>query len=615
MIQILRRATITAILICTVSVAASAAKLSPALASQLASLPDAANVGVVIVSFNTSAGLDASHLDLLRNVGITRGVTLQQLGMVATPATAGQVRALVNNSAVRSVWSNDQLTYFLNQARVLCGVDRVRIDPSFTRANRGLPLAGQGNFSVVINDTGIDGTHQDLHYPTHVIQNVQIVTDTCVLSQGSPTPPCPSAPEQRFTPLLTIENVPDPDTHVGHGTHCAGIVAGTGQASGGLYAGVAPGANLIGCGSGAVLLVLNALGGVEGSLSNQFLYNIRIISNSWGGGGPFDPNDPIYIASKKAAHNNIVVCFAAGNSGPGPDTDNPYAKAPWVIAVGAGTKEGGLANFSSRGIPKEERLADNDPNNDFDAPTIVAPGTGREFDSDSSKFSLRIVSTRSSTNAVANGATDDTEIPPAFLPFYTQIEGTSMATPFAAGVAALMLGADPTLTPALVKQIMQQTATLMPGYEEFQVGAGYINAYAAVDKVFNRSKSYGLVNNPTFNAQLTVIPDPHPETWGFDFSYIDDSVNTHSFTVRQGVGILDVRVDFGNTPATSQGNVFFLTLTDPTGRQFVGGPSLPALTRSRLELRLGGPLHRALTALVSAGVLPRVSPATCPDRV
>jgi serine protease AprX len=613
MFQMIRRTVFSAMLLCILCAAASAARLNPSLASKLATLPDSAAVGVVIVSFNTTSGLNAAHLDALRAVGITRGITLQRLGMVATPATVGQVRALASNSAVRSVWSNDQLVYFNNQARVLVGIDKLRADPAFRIG--GLPIAGQGNFSAVINDTGIDGTHSDLKYPNHVIQNVQIVMDDCILSQGSPTPPCPAAPEQRFTPLLVLENIIDTDTHVGHGTHCAGILGGTGQASGGLYTGVAPGVNLIGCGSGAALFVLNALGGFEWSLTNQFLYHIRIISNSWGGGGPFDPEDPINIASKQAYDANIIVCFAAGNSGPGPDTDNPYAKAPWVIGVGAGTKEGGLAGFSSTGIPKEERLADSDPNNDFDAPTIVAPGTGREFASDSSKFSARIVSTRSISNVVANGLTDDVEIPPQFLPFYTQIEGTSMATPHAAGIVALMLSGDVTLTPDDVKQILRQTATPMPGYEEFQVGSGYVNAYAAVDKVINRAKNFGAVNNPTFNTQLTVIPDPNPETWGFDFSYVDNSVNTHSFTVRQGIGILDVRIDFGNSIPTSQGNVFFLTLTDPTGRQFVSGASLPVLTLPRLELRLRGPAPGAWTAQVSAGFLEGVVPATIPEHV
>ncbi|MFY9555060.1 MAG: S8 family serine peptidase, partial [Blastocatellia bacterium] len=336
MLATLRRFTIALFLICAFSLVASAARISPTLSSRIATLPDSAGIGVIIISFNTTGGLTSSHLDVLRAVGITRGITLQQLGMVAAPATAGQVRELSRSTVVRSVWPNDQLSYFMNQARVLAGVDRLRTDPGF-RTNGGLPIAGQGNFSAVINDSGIDATHTDLKYSTHVIQNVQIVMDGCILSQGSPTPPCPSAPEDRFTPLLVVENIPNTDTHVGHGTHCAGILGGTGQASSGLYTGVAPGVNLIGCGSGAGLFILNALGGFEWSMANQFLYHIRIISNSWGGGGPFDPDDPINIASKKAYEANIIVCFAAGNAGPGPDTDNPYAKAPWVIGVGAGT--------------------------------------------------------------------------------------------------------------------------------------------------------------------------------------------------------------------------------------------------------------------------------------
>ena len=106
-----------------------------------------------------------------------------------------------------------------------------------------------------------------------------------------------------------------------------------------------------------------------------------------GGNGPFNPDDPVSIASKTAHDNNIIVAFAAGNSGPGRDTMNPYAKAPWVVGVAAGTKEGGLADFSSRGVAKDVRLSNADPNDDYNAPTITAPGTGREFASDAAKFS------------------------------------------------------------------------------------------------------------------------------------------------------------------------------------------------------------------------------------
>src|SRR5581483_10722515 len=458
---------------------ASAATLSQKLNAQLKSLSGSASVGVVIITFNTSNGLNASHLSALLAVGITKGIMLKNLGMVAAPATAAQVKALSASPAVRSIWSNDQLSWLEVQTNTLTGVDRLRNDAAITRQNGGLPVSGHGNFSVVINDSGIDARHDDLKFGSHVVQNVQILTDTATLSG--------------FTSLVTVENVPDTDLNVGHGTHCAGIVGGSGQDSGGLYEGVAPGAKLIGTGSGAVLFILNGLGGFEWSLANQSTYGIRIISNSWGGNGPFDPSDPINIATKAAHDHNIIVAFAAGNSGPGKNTMNPYAKAPWVIGVAAGTKEGGLASFSSRGTPKEERLNDNDPNNDFDAPTITAPGTGREFAGDAGKFTSDVVSTRSITNVFANGETADTELPTQYIPFYTQISGTSMATPYVAGTAALMLEADPTLSPDDVKQIIVDTASNMPGYDDFEVGAGYINAYAAVDKVFNRSKAYGTL--------------------------------------------------------------------------------------------------------------------------
>jgi serine protease AprX len=587
--------------------AAQAATLSPTLQSQLSTLADDASVGTVIVTFKTDGGLKASNLDLLRSVGITRGWTLQALGMVAAPATAGQVRQLAANSAIRSIWSNDRLYYFDNQARTLAGVDKLRSDTYISKTfNGGFPVNGKG-ITVVINDSGIDATHNDLKYPDHVIQNVQILSDAstgttcteqtgCIIGDG-------------FTPLVYKEDVPNTDTHVGHGTHCAGIVGGSGVQSGGLYSGVAPGARLIGTGSGAGLFILNALGGYNWSLGNQGKYAIRIISNSWGSSGSFNPDNPINVATFLAYDQyHIVSVFAAGNSGPGWDTHNPYAKAPWVISVGAGTKEGGLASFSSRGTPKEDRLSNGDPNDDYDAPTIVAPGTGREFESNIGKFTSDIISTRAISNIVSNGLTADEEIQTTYLPFYTQISGTSMATPHVAGVVALMLSADPTLMPDEVKQILQETATRMPNYEEFQVGAGYVNAYAAVDKVFHRAKGYGIFSNPAFNTDLT-------STWSaptnFSLLYIPQPVgpqstntNTYRFTVEPGRGMLNMVIKFGTNPATAQtGNSMAFALyppgcqapqTNPTAPlpacAYSSGVALPALDAPNRQIVVKNPV-------------------------
>ena len=170
------------------------------------------------------------------------------------------------------------------------------------------------------------------------------------------------------------------------------------------------------------------------------------------------------------------------------------------MGIAAGTKEGMLADFSSRGIPRDERLSDDDPLNDNalrrwprpePAATFAAAWLAMDSRPTSSPFAL-------STNLTSNGLTADTEIAPGMLPFYTQISGTSMATPFVAGVVALMLDADPTLTPDEIRQILTETTTRMPGYQEYEVGAGYVNAYAAVDKVFNRAKAYSNFSEADF---------------------------------------------------------------------------------------------------------------------
>jgi serine protease AprX len=578
----LRRFRTSALVLCVLMILAtaglaSAATLGPSLTAKLNGLAGPESIGTVIVAFKTSNGLNASHLATLNAAGISRGYTLQNLGMVASPATAAQVRTLAASPAVRSIWLNDRLQYLNDQTRVVTGVDRMRTDPDFARLNHGLPVSGKGNFALVINDSGIDGTHPDLH--DHLIQNVQSFTDTGTLAG--------------FVPPVFLENVPDTDTNVGHGTHCAGIAAGTGAASGGQYAGVAPGVNLIGFGSGAAILILNGLGGFEYSIANQSRYNIRIISNSWGGQGAFNPDDPISIASKKAHDRGIVVVFAAGNSGPGKDTMSSEPKAPWVISVAAGTKEGGLASFSSRGVPKSQRAA-----GDANAPTITAPGTGREFASNSGRFTAAVVSTRSKTNIFANGETsaDDAELPPAALPYYTEISGTSMAAPFVAGTVALMLSVDPTLSPDEVKSILTQTASQMPGYSEFEVGAGYLNVYAAVDKVFHRSKAYGTYGGPLdlqhYNLQIstnTVGQTPFHIDYNPATTPGPGSANSTTFTVQAGISVLDAFATIDDALATGNGDTVGLLLTDPNGNKYSSGIAIPILDAPNREVVVNNP--------------------------
>jgi serine protease AprX len=568
---------------------ASASRIGPKLQSKIAGLADNVSVGVVVVSFNTTSGLSNTHLNILRSVGVNLGVTYPTLGMVGTVLNVGQVRALAANPSVRSIWTNDQLMYYMDAARTLTGVDRIRTDSGFSIRNGGMPVSGSGNFSVFVIDSGIDATHADLPLGTKVIQNTSRVVSATTGNTGITIG---GVPLNGFTPSLSIENVPNND-NVGHGTHCAGIVGGLGVRSGGTYAGVAPGVKIVGSGGGAVIFVINALAGWEYGLANQYVYNIRVITNSYGPSAPedFDPDNPFVIASKMAHDRNITVLWAASNDG-AEDTVNAYAQAPWVITVAAGTKDGLLASFSSRGVPRERRLTDDNPNNDNEFPTITAPGTGRALESSLSRygFTTDIVSVRSSTNLTANGGDADTEIPIGMIPFYTQISGTSMATPFVAGVVALMLDADPTLTPDEIKQILVDTASVMPGYQDYEVGAGYLNAYAAVDKVYNRAKGYAGFQQVAFNTNLT-LDSIASQPFHIDFDPTvsgAESTNARAFTVEPDVSRVTARatVDVAGEPGAT--NLVGLKLYAPDGTVY--SPGFAIGTSNLREVTVDNPI-------------------------
>ncbi|WP_075618810.1 S8 family serine peptidase [Paenisporosarcina indica] len=414
----------------------------------------------VIVTFEGNQKPSSTQVSFIRNLGITSAITMQSLPIMGVVATKQQVERLMERDDVLSIYLNEKLNYFNADSTMITGVDKARSDPGFIQKNNGFPVSGDG-IGVVINDSGVDGTHKDLKLGKNLVQNVLGMSN--LESTG-------------ILPISYLENVIHTDASSGHGTHVAGTVGGTGAQSRGKYEGVAPGADLIGYGSGAALFVLDGIGGFDYAITHQEEYNIRVITNSWGSTGDFDPNDPINLASKKAYDAGIVVLFAAGNEGPAENTHNPYAKAPWVISVGAGEKDGtNLADFSSRGTKDVGGTFELDGKTWTwtDSPTVVAPG-------------VDIISTRTVSPLTALALQLDLQlIEPLYLPFYTTMSGTSMATPHVAGIVALLLEADATLSPDEVKSILEQTASDMPGYESWEVGSGYVNAYAALDLVFS----------------------------------------------------------------------------------------------------------------------------------
>lgn len=402
--------------------------ISPDLQKRLLTAPS----HQVIVTFS-----DRSQLARLS--ALTASVRpLQELPMAGAILTSAQVQTVAGWDGVESIYFNAPLKYFNYEAGEITGGHAVHDQ---------LALKGNG-LTVAVIDSGIDGNHPDLQFGSKTIQNVKIVADLGLVGLGA-----------------NLENLPDTDTSSGHGSHVAGTVGGTGAVSAGdprrpnYHAGIAPEVSLVGLGVGEGINILFALEAFDYALANQLRYGIDVITNSWGTtAGAYDPNSPVNQASYEAYKRGIVVTFAAGNDGPGDDTLNPYAVVPWVINVGSGTKDMDLSDFSSRGVAGDF----------YKHIDVVAPGSS-------------INSTRAiATPLPALGPVIDPNNP-TYTAYYAGMSGTSMATPFVAGTTALLLEANPQLSPDQIEQILVQSATPMPGYPYHQVGGGYINVLAAVD--------------------------------------------------------------------------------------------------------------------------------------
>ncbi len=522
------------------------AHLDPKLVTQMASA--GTSPLQVVVSYRQSGPVTAEQITALRGLGIDKGVVMRTLPIAGALATPDEIRALAERDDVASIYFNAPLRYFNKEQREISGAARAVENPA--DYGRAIPYSGRG-VGVVVNDSGVDATHADLQYGTHVVQNVQGLTNLHAYDS--------------VAPITYLEGQLNTDLGSGHGTHCAGTIGGTGARSNGLYRGVAPGASLVGYGSGAVLLILDAVGGLDYAATNQFSFRdpIRVTSNSWGSSGTFDPLDPVSISTYELHKRGIVSVFAAGNDGPGENTHNPYAQAPWVISVGAGEKDGVLTSFSSRGNRGESgtfTMPDGQQWTYVNEPTVVATG-------------VDIVSTRATTSGLGALATeqDIANLAPSHVPFYSHMSGTSMATPHVAGIVALILEANPNLTPAQVRSLLRRTAANMTGRLSWEAGAGHVNAYAAVAEAAGMRSDFGATVNPlrTFNANATLAPGAAPIPFSIFFSPVG-TVESQSFTVGPEVAFVSAR-------ATVDANTIAVVLTDPDGVRYGSSIALPVL--------------------------------------
>ncbi|MBI1950456.1 MAG: S8 family serine peptidase [Acidobacteria bacterium] len=404
------------------------------LLSLFSTLPDTSSIHVIVTYRSAPTASDLAQLNAL---GIPGGTIFRWLPMVVMNASRDQIRAIAALPAVRSVYANRTLSFLDQESRDLIGLDEVTSDPALVTPG-GTILSGAG-VTIAILDSGVDASHPDLPLGSKVVQNVRV---------GGAVGSGPG-----FTYPAPVEGLQNTDLLLGHGTFVASVAAGTGDASGGAHRGVAPGASILSLSAGD-LFIVNVLEGFDYILTNASRFGVRVINCSWGTQGFFDPDDPVNIATHILHDSGMTVVFAVGNHGPAPDTLNPYAVAPWVVGIGSTRKDGRLSPFSSRGI-FEELLYH---------PTLVAPGEA----------------ITGASPAALNGGSP-----------YSVASGTSYAAPHVAGVVALLLEARPSLSPAEIKRILQATAIPMLAWDRSEVGAGGLDAWAALTQAVEPARPFG----------------------------------------------------------------------------------------------------------------------------
>jgi serine protease AprX len=388
---------------------------------------------------------DADGANRIRNYGGRSGRRLASMKARAGSVPNWMLNKLADDPQVKRVHHDREVESEIARTTATIGARNVHQQYGFSGAGIG----------VAVIDSGITPWHDDL---------------TIANRQG-----------QRVTAFVDfINNRTQKYDDWGHGTHVAGIIAGNGYDSNGMRTAVAPNANVVALkalnseGKGKISDIIAAL---EWAVTNRQQYNIRIINMSLGAGVFESYNtDPLTRAAKHAVEAGIVVVASAGNVGKAADGSPQYGaisapgNAPWVLTVGASSTMGTndrrddtVANYSSRGPTMVDFAA---------KPDLVAPGTGTVSLSDAN--SLFYV-TKAAYLVSGNGSLDLGSFKP-----YVTLSGTSMAAPVVAGTVALMLEANPSLTPNLVKAILQFTAQVYGGYDYLTQGAGFLNTLEAV---------------------------------------------------------------------------------------------------------------------------------------
>ena len=396
----------------------------------------------------------------VREAGLVRELSLDEVGIVVAVGRKAQVRALRDTAATRVDWADELMEQSVTSNHRATRAEAVH-DGAIDADGDGVGEQYEGRgFSVAVIDSGVDGTHPAFQEDgaSRVRRNVKVMCSDAVAILD------PGLAQTLDSCVVDATAVNDTDTPSagGHGTHVAGIAAGARvtDATGRRIRGAAPGADVVSVSTGASLSVYGGTLGMywvlqhhENPCADQLVpvlptecAPIVAVNNSWGpvGGGTFSETAPQVVVQRALVEQGVSVVWAAGNDG-GDGTataTNPYSTdpTPGILSV-ANYDDGGTANrdnvldaSSSRG----ERGAVST------YPDLSAPGANIT------------AACRPYLTVCATGL--DTADPD-----YNTISGTSMAAPHVAGYIAVLqqiavAETGERLTPAQVEDLLLDTA-------------------------------------------------------------------------------------------------------------------------------------------------------------
>jgi len=420
-------------------------------------LDDAGRISVIVDFDHTPTEADQAMLEW--EVGFQTQFRYWLIDSIAGTVELSRIHNLLELPGIVFIELDGVLEIKMEDVVPAHGVDLVWQDTGYTGA--GVTMA--------IIDTGIDGNHSGLDD----LDDDNSTNDTKVIAFY----------DAINNPGATNGSEIFPYDDNGHGTHCAGITAGTGAPTF-QHVGVAPHANLVGVkvlsgsGSGSFAQVM---AGMQWTVEKRHEFNIRAASMSLGGPGPIEwtsaEEESVNRMANEMMRSGVALFIAAGNSA-GSATIGTPGSAEDVITVGALDKDTAIAVYSSQGPTEEGRIK---PNLAFVGSSVNAPDAN-----------------------TGDG--------------YVALSGTSMATPGAAGVGVLMFQANPDLSPFDIRNIMQETSTyrqchymfanepcaedLIPKNRQNNVyGHGHVNAQPSVEEAANYHYELSMSLNVTLESE------------------------------------------------------------------------------------------------------------------